>query len=80
MFGWADTFTSDEQRARTFYGGLFGWHAVDRTEDMGAHYTQFFLDGQLVAGMSPMPPEMSAEGLLPQWVSYVIVGRRRRHL
>jgi predicted enzyme related to lactoylglutathione lyase len=73
MFGWADTFTSDEARARDFYCGLFGWEAYDRTEDMGAHYTQFFLDGQLVAGMSPMPPEMSAEGLLPQWVSYVLV-------
>ena len=73
MFGWVDTFTSDEERARGFYCELFGWDAVDRTEDMGAHYTQFLLDGQLVAGMSPMPPEMAAEGLLPQWVSYVIV-------
>lgn len=62
MFGWADTFTSDEAKARHFYCELFGWQAYDRTEDMGAHYTQFFLDGQLVAGMSPMPPEMSAEG------------------
>jgi len=27
MFGWADTFTSDEDRARDFYCGLFGWEA-----------------------------------------------------
>ena len=73
MFGWVDTFTSDTHKAQVFYEGLFGWETYDRTDQMGAHYLQFFLDGQLVAGMSEMPPEMSAEGLLPQWVSYVIV-------
>ncbi len=73
MFGWVDTFTSNPERATTFYTALFGWDVYDRTDDMGAHYFQFFLDGQLVAGMSSMPPEMSAEGLLPQWVSYVMV-------
>lgn len=73
MFGWVDTFTSNPDRATAFYTALFGWDAYDRTDDMGAHYVQFFLNGQLVAGLSPMPPEMSAEGLLPQWVSYVMV-------
>ena len=73
MFGWVDTFTSDTHKAQAFYEGLFGWETYDRTDQMGAHYLQFFLDGQLVAGMSEMPPEMAAEGLLPQWVSYVIV-------
>lgn len=74
MFGWVDTFTSDVDRARVFYEGVFGWETYDRTDDMGAHYMHFYLDGQLVAGMSEMPIEMSAgEGLLPQWVSYVIV-------
>ncbi len=73
MFGWIDTFTSDTDRARHFYEGLFGWETYDRTDSMGAHYLQFFLDGQLVAGLSKMPPEMAAEGLLPQWVSYVMV-------
>lgn len=72
LFGWIDTFTSDTERAQRFYEGLFGWRTYDRTDSMGAHYLQFFLDGQLVAGMSQMPPEMAAEGLLPQWVSYVI--------
>lgn len=73
MFGWIDTFTSDTHKAQAFYEGLFGWETYDRTDDMGAHYLQFFLDGQLVAGLSQMPPEMAAEGLLPQWVSYVLV-------
>lgn len=73
LFGWVDTFTSDPHKAQAFYEGLFGWETHDRTDSMGAHYLQFFLDGQLVAGMSEMPLEMSAgEGLLPQWVSYVI--------
>ena len=73
MFAWIDTFTSNTGRAQAFYEGLFGWQTYDRTDDMGAHYLQFYLDGQLVAGMSEMPPEMAAEGLLPQWVSYVLV-------
>lgn len=73
MFGWVDTFTSNTDRAQAFYEGVFGWETYDRTDHMGAHYMQFYLDGQLVAGMSEMPAEMSAEGLLPQWVSYVLV-------
>lgn len=73
MFGWVDTFTSDTDKARVFYEGLFGWQTYDRTDHMGAHYMHFYLDGQLVAGMSEMPSEMAAEGLLPQWVSYVVV-------
>ncbi len=73
IFGWIDTFTSDTDKARAFYEGLLGWQTYDRTDSMGAHYLQFYLDGQLVAGLSQMPPEMAAEGLLPQWVSYVMV-------
>jgi predicted enzyme related to lactoylglutathione lyase len=73
FFGWVDTFTSDTAKAQHFYEGLFGWQTYDRTDHMGAHYMQFYLDGQLVAGMSEMPSEMAAEGLLPQWVSYILV-------
>jgi predicted enzyme related to lactoylglutathione lyase len=72
LFGWIDTFTSDTERASAFYKGLFGWDTEDHTDSMGVHYLQFFLDGKLVAGLSQMPPEMAAEGLLPQWVSYVM--------
>lgn len=73
LFGWVDTFTSDPDKAKTFYEGLFGWVARDSTDHMGVHYMHFFLDGELVAGLSEMPSEMAAEGLLPQWVSYVVV-------
>lgn len=73
MFGWIDTFTSDTARAQAFYERLFGWQTYDHADSRGAHYLQFYLDGQLVAGMTQMPPEMAAEGLLPQWVSYVMV-------
>ncbi|MEZ5184514.1 MAG: VOC family protein [Candidatus Nanopelagicales bacterium] len=73
LFGWVDTFTSNPDRAKDFYAGLFGWAVYDRPTDVGVDYTQFYLDGQLVAGLSPLPPEMAAEGILPQWVSYVLV-------
>lgn len=73
LFGWIDTFTSNPDRAKAFYTGLFGWEAYDRPTGVGVDYTQFYLDGQLVAGLSPMPPEMAAEGMVSQWVSYVLV-------
>lgn len=72
MIGWIDTFTPDPQSAKDFYRGLFGWEAQDQPTEVGVDYTQFYLDGKLVAGLSPMPPEMAAEGLLPQWMSYVL--------
>ena len=72
-FGWIDTFTSDIESAKSFYQGLFGWEHRDLPTDVGVDYTEFQLNGSRVAGMSPMPPEMAAEGLLPQWMSYVIV-------
>lgn len=72
MIGWIDVFTSDPQRAKDFYQGLFGWTSQDQQTDVGVDYTQFYLDGKLVAGLSPMPPEVAAEGLQPQWMSYVL--------
>ena len=45
---WIDLFTSDPDRARAFYGELFGWTSEEAEEDGG--YVNFFKDGLGVAG------------------------------
>lgn len=73
LIGWVDLMTPDVEVSRTFYSDLFGWTSTDMPTPMGVDYTQFYKDGQLVAGMGPMPSEMSAAGAPPVWSSYVIV-------
>jgi predicted enzyme related to lactoylglutathione lyase len=52
---WVDLSTSDPAAAREFYGGLFGWEAVDAgpVEETGG-YAMFTLRGKLVAGLGPL--------------------------
>ncbi len=72
LFGWADLMTRDPGRAIEFYEGLFGWTHVDQPTPMGPPYTQFFKDGQLVCGLSPMMPGVPEE-VGAFWTSYVLV-------
>jgi predicted enzyme related to lactoylglutathione lyase len=73
LVGWVDLMTSDVEAARAFYSDLFGWTSQDMPTPMGPNYTQFYKDGKVVAGMGPLPPDMSAAGVPSQWNSYVIV-------
>jgi uncharacterized protein len=52
---WVDLSTSDPTAAREFYGGLFGWEAVDAgpVEETGG-YAMFTLRGKRVAGLGPL--------------------------
>ncbi len=72
LFGWVDLMTRDTAKATEFYEGLFGWTHVDQPTPMGPPYTQFFNDGELVCGMSPMMPGVPDE-VGAFWNSYVIV-------
>lgn len=72
LFGWIDLTTSDVAAAKEFYSGLFGWSYADLPTPMGVPYTQFDLDGQRVAGMGPLPSDMSAGGMPSFWSSYII--------
>ena len=73
LFGWVDLTTTDVERARTFYTGLFGWTSRDLPTPMGPAYTMFAKDGKLVAGMSPQQPDLAAAGVPSAWSSYVLV-------
>lgn len=46
---WVDLFTSDPDRARAFYGEVFGWTSEAGGEEFGGYVT-FFKDGVRVAG------------------------------
>ena len=73
LFGWVDLATADVEAARAFYGDLFGWSTLDIPMGPDYTYTQFLLDGQRVAGMGPLTPDMAAAGLPSAWSSYVLV-------
>lgn len=73
LFGWVDLSTSDVPAAKEFYTRLFGWTYQDLPTPVGIDYTQFYLDGQLVAGAGPLPPDASAAGMPSMWNSYAIV-------
>lgn len=47
---WIDLQTSDLDRARTFYGEVFGWTADEPNPEFG-NYVNFRKDGVLVAGL-----------------------------
>ncbi|MDX1416541.1 MAG: VOC family protein [Candidatus Promineifilaceae bacterium] len=71
VFSWVDLATTDVEGAKAFYGGLFGWEFVDIPTDQSAPYTMATLEGYNVAGMGPLPPDMQAQGIPPNWTSYI---------
>ena len=69
-FCWQELLTPDAEAAKAFYGRVFGWGASEM--DMGDFvYHMFEQDGEPVAGMIEITPEM--QGAVPCWMSYVAV-------
>jgi uncharacterized protein len=66
---WIDLFTSDHERARAFYGELFGWTAEDPNPDFGGYFN-FQLNGVRVAGGMPNDGAMDAPD---SWSIYLAV-------
>jgi len=74
MFSWTDISLADVSAGKEFYQQLFGWESVEQHDpDGNLIYVLFSKDGDLAAGMGPMPPEMQAAGFPPMWQSYVSV-------
>lgn len=67
---WVDLASPDLDASALFYGGLFGWEAVETgpLEETGG-YRMFMHDGRHVAGLGPL---QSDEGP-PFWTTYVSV-------
>ncbi len=70
---WVDLQTSDQNAAKAFYSGLFGWTYDDQPMPDGGVYSMAMLGGHQVAAIAPQPPEMSAAGVPPMWNTYLAV-------
>lgn len=72
-FCWEELVTSDSQAAKNFYTQLFGWTYVDNPIGPGMVYTIFKLDGKDAAASYELMPDQKAQGVPPNWTSYVAV-------
>jgi predicted enzyme related to lactoylglutathione lyase len=70
---WVDLPTTDQDAAKAFYAGLFGWTYDDQPMDQGQVYSMAMLRGHPVAAISPQPPELAAAGAPPMWNTYLAV-------
>jgi uncharacterized protein len=72
-FCWVDLTTTDQEAAKTFYGGLLGWEAEDMPVGEGVSYSMMRRDGSDVAAIAPQPAQQREAGVPPLWNSYVSV-------
>jgi uncharacterized protein len=72
-FSWVDLSTTDQDGAKAFYAGLFGWEADDRPVGDGVYYSMQHVDGKDVAAISPQPQQQRDAGVPPMWNSYITV-------
>jgi len=72
-FSWADVSTNDTEKGKSFYMELFGWEKEEMPMGEGMTYTMFQLDGDNVAALSPMMPDMIEQGVPPHWTNYITV-------
>ena len=72
-FSWADNSSTDAETAKAFYMELFGWgkNEIPISEDMT--YTMFQHQGENVAALSGMMPQMQEMGIPSHWTNYVTV-------
>jgi predicted enzyme related to lactoylglutathione lyase len=70
---WVDLQTSDQEAAKQFYAGLFGWTFDDLKDDAGnVFYSMALLSGKRVCAIGGLG-DLAAQGVPPHWNSYVTV-------
>ncbi len=72
-FSWTDLNTTDQEAAKVFYSGLFGWEMTDTPAGEGVVYSMAGIGGKWVAAISPQPQMQRDAGAPPSWNSYVTV-------
>ena len=70
---WVDLQTSDQDAAKAFYSGLFGWTYDDQPMPQGPVYSMAMFGGHPVAAIAPQSPELAAAGAPPMWNTYLAV-------
>jgi len=64
---WIDLLTSDPDRSRDFYAGLFGWTALPASAEFGGYF-MFTRDNVPIAGAMPNSPDFN---VADQWGVYL---------
>lgn len=72
-FNWVDLMTTDQQAAKNFYTGLFGWQTRDEPIEPEGTYTMFLSGDDSVAGAGEYPEEQKQQGMPAVWNSYITV-------
>ena len=72
-FCWIELATTDQNAAKSFYGGLFGWGVDDSPMGPGEFYSMFKLEGREVGAAYTMRNEEKAQGVPPHWNLYIAV-------
>ena len=72
-FCWVELATSDSAAAKNFYTQLFGWDHEDKPMGPEGTYTLLKLNGKDVGGLYELMPDTKAQGIPPNWLSYVSV-------
>lgn len=68
---WFELATSDQEQAKAFYAGVFGWQAEDvPMSDQPGMYTLLKLDGDEVAAAYTLMPDQKEQGIPPSWYIY----------
>lgn len=70
---WVDLQTTDQDAAKTFYGGLFGWEFEDMPMGDDGVYSMATIRGENVAAISRQSAEMIEHGAPPLWNTYIAV-------
>src|SRR4029079_9942275 len=70
---WTDLATTDQDAAKEFYAGLFGWEYDDQPIDENTPYSRAKLGGRSAAAISPQQSGEAEQGIPPHWNVYVTV-------
>ena len=72
-FCWVELGTTDSTAAKNFYTQLFGWEYEDHPMGPDGVYTMLKLDNKDVGALFELMPDMRAQGVPPNWLSYISV-------
>ena len=70
---WNELLTNDTEAAKSYYGKVHGWDAMDSELPGEGTYTVFLLGKRPVAGMMDIRSTKCPEGTPSHWFSYIAV-------
>jgi uncharacterized protein len=73
MFCWSELATTDQEGAKKFYSGLFGWAPEDTPMGEGESYTLLKQNGREAAALYRQQKQQRDMGIAPNWLPYIFV-------